>query len=163
MTKNKTKFRHQIKPTDVAAIETLVLSSGFFSSEEIDIARELAEEKLEMGDASSYHFLFAESEDIVCGYTCFGLIPMTSASYDIYWIAINQHLRGKGLGKKLMEKSEEIIRRWGGKRIYVETASRNQYKSTHAFYESCGYHQEALLKDFYTEGDSKIIYAKILK
>jgi ribosomal protein S18 acetylase RimI-like enzyme len=163
MTIHKITYRQEIKPTDVAAIETIIRSSGFFSAEEIDIAQELAEEKLELGAASSYQFLFAENEDIVFGYSCFGLIPMTSASYDIYWIAVNQHLRSKGLGKKLMEKSEEIIRSLGGKRVYVETASRKQYQTTHSFYQSCGYHQAAFLEDFYAEGDGKIIYVKILK
>jgi ribosomal protein S18 acetylase RimI-like enzyme len=160
MTTLNIKFRQQIKQTDIEAIEKIVRSSGFFSSAEIDIALELAEEKLVEGAASSYQFLFAEVENIVCGYSCFGLIPMTSVSYDLYWIAVNDKIRGQSIGKKLLSKSEEIIFSLGGKHIYVETSSRNQYRPTHNFYESCGYHKEAILKDFYSAGDSKIIYSK---
>ena len=151
MTTLNIKFRQQIKQTDIEAIEKIVRSSGFFSS---------AEEKLVEGAASSYQFLFAEVENIVCGYSCFGLIPMTSVSYDLYWIAVNDKIRGQSIGKKLLSKSEEIIFSLGGQRIYVETSSRNQYRPTHNFYESCGYHKEAILKDFYSAGDSKIIYSK---
>jgi phosphoribosylformimino-5-aminoimidazole carboxamide ribonucleotide (ProFAR) isomerase len=61
-----------------------------------------------------------------------------------------------------MQRTEIIISDLGGKRIYVETSSRHQYQPTHGFYESCGYRTEAVLKDFYTEGDSKIIYVKTL-
>ena len=69
-------------------------------------------------------------------------------------------MRSQGLGKALMKETERIISDIGGRRIYVETSSRNQYKPTHGFYESCGYKKEALLKDFYAEGDSKIMYSR---
>lgn len=156
-------FRQQIQHSDIGAIADIVKSSGFFSAEEIDIALELAEEKLTQPHDSSYQFLFAEDEKIVAGYTCYGLIPATSSSYDIYWIAVRKNMAGKGLGKRLMAKTEELIRDSGGKQIYVETSSRDQYTPTHKFYENCGYHREAFLKNFYREGDSKIIYAKTLK
>jgi ribosomal protein S18 acetylase RimI-like enzyme len=155
-------YRQHIQHSDIGAIADIVKSSGFFSAEEIDIALELAEEKLTQPHDSSYQFLFAEDKNHVVGYTCFGLIPATSGSYDLYWIAIDQQLRGTGLGKDLMKRTEKIIYDLGGKRIYVETSSRHQYQPTHGFYESCGYRKEAVLKDFYMEGDSKIIYVKTL-
>jgi ribosomal protein S18 acetylase RimI-like enzyme len=160
MNKSEIKYRQQIQSSDIDAVARIVTSSGFFSRPEIDLAIELAKEKLAEGEVSSYQFLFAEDKTGIGGYTCFGVIPATDNSYDLYWIAVNQQLRGLGLGKILMARTEEIIHSLGGKRIYVETSSRNQYKSTHAFYESCGYFQEAVLKDFYAEGDSKVIYSK---
>ena len=162
MNKNNLTYRQQIKTTDPEAIARIVTSSGFFSPEEIVLARGLAEEKLEQGTDCSYQFLFAEDQHIVHGYTCFGLIPATSGSYDLYWIAIDEQLRGGGRGKDLMKKTENIIYDLGGQRIYVETSSRHQYQPTHGFYENCGYQKEAFLKDFYATGDSKIIYVKTL-
>ena len=156
-------YRRQIKPSDLEAIARIIESSGFFSAAEIDLACELAKEKISDGNASSYQFLFGEDEDLVWGYTCFGLIPATVGSYDLYWIAVDNHLRAGGMGKQLLKKSEDIIGNQGGKHIYVETSSRHQYQTTHRFYESCGYMQEAFLKDFYAEGDSKVIYSKIIK
>jgi ribosomal protein S18 acetylase RimI-like enzyme len=162
MTSNTLIYRQQIIPSDPDAISGIVKASGFFSTEEIALARELAEEKLAQGNASSYQFLFAENENSVRGYTCFGLIPATSGSYDLYWIAVDEQFRSQGLGKELMQKTQHIIRGIGGRLIYVETSSRDQYKPTHSFYESCGYQKEAFLKDFYAAGDSKIIYVKTL-
>jgi ribosomal protein S18 acetylase RimI-like enzyme len=156
-------YRQQIQHSDIGAIAEIVKSSGFFSAEEIDIALELAEEKLTQPHDSSYQFLFAEDKKRVAGYTCYGLIPATRLSYDIYWIAVLKDMRGQGLGRLLMAETEKLIETSGGRQIYVETSSRNQYQPTHKFYESCGYHQEALLKNYYSEGDSKIIYVKVLK
>jgi len=154
-------YREQIKSSDLTAITRIVKSSTFFSAEEIDLAHELAAEKLADGDACSYRFLFGEDEDFVWGYTCFGLIPATDGSYDLYWIAVDNQWRARGLGRQLLQKTEDIIRDLGGKHIYAETSSREQYLTTHNFYEGCGYMREAFLNDFYAAGDSKIIYSKV--
>jgi len=160
---NTFTYRQQIQPSDIEAIAGIVESSGFFSDEEIEIAIQLAEEKIDQKDASSYRFLFAEDGESVLGYTCYGLVPATSFSYDIYWIVVSNDWRGQGLGKLLMAETEKLIGLSGGRQIYAETSSRKQYEPTRKFYESCGYHQEAFLKNFYNEGESKIIYAKFLK
>ena len=161
---NTFTYRQQILPSDIEAIADIVESSGFFSDEEIEIAIELAEEKLSQPHDSTYQFLFAEDDgQCVVGYTCYGLIPATHFSYDIYWVAVHNDMRGLGLGKRLMAETEKLIYQSGGTQIYADTSSREQYKPTHKFYESCGYHPEAFLKNFYSEGDSKIIYAKGLK
>jgi len=60
-----------------------------------------------------------------------------------------------------MKRTENIIYDLGGKRIYVETSSRHQYQPTHGFYESCGYHKEAVLKDFYMEVTAKLYTSKL--
>lgn len=156
-------YREQIKLSDLEAISRIVKSSTFFSEEEIELASELAQEKLSDGEACSYQFLFGEEGDFVWGYTCFGLIPATAGSYDLYWIAVDNALRAQGLGKQLLDKSEDIIRNSGGSHIYAETSSRPQYQSTQQFYEKCGYLREAFLKDFYAAGDGKVIYSKIIK
>jgi ribosomal protein S18 acetylase RimI-like enzyme len=156
-------YRQEIVPSDLSAIADIVQSSGFFSAAEIELACELAADKHEYGKQSSYQFLLAEDNSQVVGYTCYGLIPATEGSYDLYWIAISHTLRGRALGKILLQKTEELIRNTGGRQIYAETSSRDQYAPTHRFYESCGYTPEAVLADFYAPGDSKIIYSKALK
>lgn len=155
-------YRQEIQPTDPDAIAEIVRESGFFSAAEEALARELAEERLEQGGQSSYRFLFAEEDGRVVGYTCYGLIPATAGSYDLYWIAVTQSLRGQGTGKRLLQKTEGMIRSMGGRQIYAETSSRPQYAPTRHFYEKCGYFPEAVLKDFYSSEDSKIIYSKPL-
>lgn len=37
-----------------------------------------------------------------------------------------------------------------------------QYAPTRAFYRACGFHQEALLADFYDRNDGKVIFCKVL-
>ncbi|MBP1710970.1 MAG: family N-acetyltransferase, partial [Deltaproteobacteria bacterium] len=112
-------YRQEIKPSDLAAILNIVQSSGFFSTAEVELACELASDRLENGQQSCYQFLFAEDDGQVVGYTCYGLIPATAGSYDLYWIAVSESSRGKKLGTMLLKKTEELIRGMDGKRLYA--------------------------------------------
>jgi len=86
-------YRQEIQPSDLGAILNIVQGSGFFSNAEVELACELATDRLEHGLQSSYQFLFAENGDRVVGYTCYGLIPATAGSYDLYWIAVAETMR----------------------------------------------------------------------
>ena len=155
-------WREEPLSSDVESIRKIVGSTDFFSLEERSIAVELAEERLLKGLSSGYYFLFAEEQKDVIGYACFGPIPATRDSFDLYWIAVRNDQRGFGLGKAILVKAEQKIGTLGGKKIYVETSSRDQYQPTQAFYTKCGYKKEAVLKDFYSPGDDKIVYVKPL-
>ena len=159
----KLTYRQEVRPEDREAVGRHVRATGFFSEEEHLIAVELVDERLAKGEASGYFFVFAEEEDRLLGYTCFGPIPGSLHSYDLYWIAVDPKAQGRGLGKKLMAESERLMAEWGARRIYADTSSRPQYQSTRAFYLACGYVQEALLADFYAPGDGKAIFVKVLK
>ena len=135
--------------------------TGYFSADEIEVAVELVNEHLMKGAAASgYHFIFAERYGHLAGYTCYGPVPATASSYDLYWIAVHPDFRRRGLGKMMLQETERIIRRSGGTRIYVDTSMRVQYASTRAFYEHCGYRLESALEDFYAPGEAKAIYRK---
>jgi D-alanine-D-alanine ligase len=156
------RFREQLNELDPQAVHDLVAATGFFTPDEIDIATELAEAAFKEGPDSGYCFLLLESEGRLAGYACYGPIPGADGSYDLYWIAVDPTTQGKGLGKKLLCEAEERIRKEGGRRVYIETSSRDQYVPTRSFYLRCGYLEEAVLKDFYRSGDSKVIYSKVL-
>jgi GNAT superfamily N-acetyltransferase len=146
--------------TDVEQIRTLVEATGFFRPDEIEIAVELVNERLEKGPESGYYFVIARKAGQIIGYGCYGPIPCTLTSFDIYWIAVAPNLQGQGLGKIILAQMERLIHESGGIRVYVETATQVRYASTRSFYERCGYHCEVVLDDFYEPGDGKAIYSK---
>lgn len=155
-------YRYELRPGDREVVRKIVDSTGFFHAGEVDVAVELVDERVTKGPASGYHFVFADTADGTVGYTCYGPIAATHESYDLFWIAVDQSFRGKGLGQALMLESERMIRLAGGRRVYIETSNRDQYQPTRGFYDRCGYTLEAVLKDFYAPGDDKAIYVKVL-
>lgn len=160
MHQNTWHFRETPQQEDVAAVGQMITSCDMFYPMEIEIALELIVERLQRGEESGYHFVFAEDLQDVLGYCCYGPIPMTDARYDLYWIAVHQSLHGRGIGKALMAYTESAIWNRKGKRIYVETSSRSPYDNTRAFYIRMGYVVDAVLKDYYQDGDDKIVFSK---
>jgi ribosomal protein S18 acetylase RimI-like enzyme len=159
----KYTFRDHVIPTDLKTVKEIVESTGFFTAEEIEVAVELVDAGLSGGSISDYLFLFCEDEGgKVLGYTCYGRIPCTAGSFDLYWIAVHRDHQGFHIGKKLLEKTEDTIKKMGGMGIYIETSSRDLYKPTQGFYLHAGYREEATLRDYYSPGDGKIIYVKHL-
>ena len=160
---NDLSFRDYLKPGEDKAIRAITESAGVFYPEEIDIAEELARENLARGaEASGYHFLVAESGGEACGYTCFGPIPGARRRFDLYWIAVAESSKGAGVGRELMARSEAGIKAAGGAKVYVETSSRPPYAPARAFYRRCGYQEEAVLRDYYDDGDDKVIFVRAL-
>jgi GNAT superfamily N-acetyltransferase len=158
-------WRYVVRESDVDAVARLIAATGFFSTEEQLLAAELVEERLSRGRASGYEFLFAddpERDGWLLGYTCFGPIPATASSYDLYWIAVAPHVQNQGLGGKLLRETERLAQEQQATRMFVDTAGRAEYAPTRAFYERMGYHVEANIADFYAPGDAKVIYARPL-
>ena len=156
------RLRDGPRPDDAGAVRAIVAATGAFSGEELAIAVELVHEALERGAASGYHFLFASREDALLGYTCFGPIPGTRSSFDLYWIAVDPSHQRAGIGRWLLAESEARVRALGGTRLYADTSGRPDYARARAFYAAQGFRLDALLEDFYAPGDAKAIFVKPL-
>lgn len=155
-------WRHEVRHADRDAVREIVASTGYFRLDEIEVAVELVDERLARGPATGYHFAFVDVDGNPIGYACYGPIACTLASFDLYWIAVHERHRGRGLGRQILGKVENLVREAGGMRLYIETSGRADYAPTHQFYLRCGYRVEARLADFYAPGDDRLTYVKAL-
>jgi GNAT superfamily N-acetyltransferase len=156
------RYSEDLRADDPARVEALVRSTGFFNAEEIAIARELADDRLDKGPGGDYRFVIAHDDTELAGFTSFGPTPGTECSWDLYWIAVAPGRQRAGVGRELLRRSEAAIALAHGRRVYVDTSSRGQYQATRVFYQRNGYVEAAHLPDFYAPGDGKIIYLKVL-
>lgn len=70
----------------------------------------------------------------------------------IGWMGVDPEHHREGIGKTLLEKVEEDIKKMGGTEIYVETPKKEEglgtdYESTYNFYESMGFELHKILED----------------
>jgi ribosomal protein S18 acetylase RimI-like enzyme len=87
---------------------------------------------------------------------------LTDKTYNLYAIGVKNDLQNKGIGKAMMTFIEEYLKREGKRVLIVETSSMPEYENTRAFYLKIGYTQEAVIRDFWKEGDDKVIFWKKL-
>jgi len=157
---------------DRAPIEAILRATQVFHEAEIAIALEL----VDAPESAGYRFIVAEIDGApsasrrerdgstarVAGYACYGATPLTQGTFDLYWIAVDPALHGSGVGQRLMQATEDAIRREGGRLMLIETASNPSYDKTRAFYRAWGCDEIARVPDFYAVGDDKILYARKL-
>ncbi len=165
---NKTKEHVRIRPIeprDRSRVEEIVVSSGSFNREEIATALELVDEALEKGEKTGYIIRVLETgkeRPSVQGYVCYGPTPLTQGVYDLYWIAVDPAVQGKGFGRLLIEYVEADIVKCGGRMLLIETSSQESYGATIRFYKKAGYKLVARIKNFYRIGDDKLVFSKEL-
>ena len=154
-----------IRPTarnDRDPLLDILRRTGMFTPEEIEVARELIDAWLDKPDQKDYIVNTAETGGRVTGYVCYGPTPATEGTFDLYWIAVDPDLQGRGTGGRLLRDTEERILAAGGRLVVIETSSVEKYLPTRKFYESRGYAVEARIRDFYRPGDDRLILTRRL-
>lgn len=159
--KETISWRENFTMEDIERVRELTRKAKVFSPEEIQVAGELMESYLQEGHASGYHFLFAEEQQKLLAYTCYGPIPLTHLRFDLYWIVVHPKVQQKGLGRLILQVTEYKVREFGARQLYAETSGRNDYIKANFFYQRNGFSKAAEIKDFYRDGDPKVIYKKI--
>src|SRR5690606_23884360 len=102
------------RESDIAVVRRLAGAVGVFSKAEQIVAVELIEARLQAGRKSGYHFAFAEVGGEPVGYCTWGPIPMTAASWDLYWIVVDPARSGGGVGRALLGEAERDVAKRGG-------------------------------------------------
>jgi ribosomal protein S18 acetylase RimI-like enzyme len=147
--------------TDRSAIEEIVLSVGNFNKAEIQCALELIDIYLHVKEQKDYRIAVCEdSESRVQGYICWGPVPLTQGSYDIYWVATHPDSQGKGFGGSLIAHVENCIKEEKGRLLFIETSSKESYENTVRFYRRLGFKEASRIRDFYDVGDDKLVFVK---
>jgi ribosomal protein S18 acetylase RimI-like enzyme len=147
---------------DRAAIRAIVAGTGVFTEEEVEVADELVADAIARPEESGYYAVVLEDAGVVRGYACWGPVPLTDGTYDLYWIAVDRGEHGRGHGRQLLAAVEDRLRAAGGRLLLIEAAGRPDNEPTLAFYTRCDYAVVARIRDFYRVGDDKVVFGKYL-
>ena len=82
--------------------------------------------------------------------------------YWIGWIYVHREFSRRGIGTALMNQVLSRVRTLGGRKIYTDTSSLQSYNAAVAFYKRCGFLLEAVMKDYYRDGEDCLLLARRL-
>ena len=106
-------------------------------------------------------WLVLETEDAgVAGFSYARPEALAEGTWNLLAIGFRQEQQAKGLGSKLIAKVEESLKQ--ERVLIVETSGLDDFKDTRNFYETRGYVREAIIRDYWADGDDKVIYWKSL-
>lgn len=153
-------LRTELRPDDRSAIESILRGAGAFHEAEVAVGLELVDETLDPRPDTDYLWMIAEGDGQVVGFACYGLVPMTDGTYDLYWLAVSPRVRGGGVAAMLDGTIMDDIRRRGGRWVLAETSSTAPYAAARRFYEKQGYAVVGNVPDFYRDGDDRLTFGK---
>jgi len=143
---------------DISALKKVLDSSELFPSYLLDdmISDYLNNEK----STDIWFTTIDQGKPISIGYCA----PerMTEGTYNLYAIAVHKDQQGNGIGKKMMEYLENELREKDKRILIVETSGKPEFELTRKFYIKCNYLKQAVIPDFYEEGDDKVVFWKKL-
>ncbi|MET0343269.1 MAG: N-acetyltransferase [Polyangiales bacterium] len=152
-----------IRAEDRAPLAALLGRIAQFAPGEVEVALELIDASISDPDATGYATRVALVDREVAGYVCFGPTPMTAATWDLYWIAVDPARQGRGIGRALYAAFAAHLGERGGRNIRIETSSKEDYAATGGFYERLGFRIDGRLRDFYAEGDDLLVFYRTLE
>lgn len=151
------------RPDDVGVLIDMTRRTGVFRPIEIVALEEVLADYLKQPFGESYHCYSFERDAQVLGFECHGPNTMTDRTWDLYWIVVNKETHARGIGSELLRFVEDDVRKHHGRLLLIETSSMPAYEPTRRFYKKHGYEQAALVKDFYADSDSLVMFRKRLE
>lgn len=149
---------------DRQMLQEMVIGVGVFTKEEVEVAMELIDIVLQNEHQKDYKIVCAvDDQDRPLGYICYGPVPMTQGTFDLYWIVIHPEVQGRNIGPSLMDYLEQEVKRVGGRMILADTSSISSYDKAQRFYRGEGFQEVARIADYYWEGNDRITYCKKIR
>lgn len=149
----------KVEAADVPDLKEVLDTSELFPSEYLD---NMLTDYFTNPDTEEIWFTAVDDSNkkIAIGYC----VPekLTNATYNLLAIAVHKQFQGEGIGQLMMEFIEDYLRRNKKRILIVETSSDERYALTRKFYVKLKYVQMASIKDFWNEGEDKIIFWKKL-
>lgn len=113
------------------------------------------------GDAGD-DFWLTDDDDRPVAVAYYAPERMTEGTWNLYLIAVHPNYQGQGRGAALLRHVEQTLAARGERLLLVETSGSASFERTRSFYRTCGYDEEARIRDFYQAGEDKIIFRKAL-
>jgi GNAT superfamily N-acetyltransferase len=149
-------------PEDVPTLLAMTAETGMFKPIELGTLSELFCDYFAHDDVDGHRCICLCDESRILGYAYFGPEKMTQDSWCLYWIVTSKQHQSQGIGTAILRHVESEIRSAGGRPLFVETSSLPHYEPTRRFYLKHQYEQEAVLRDYYSQGDHKVVFRKDL-
>jgi ribosomal protein S18 acetylase RimI-like enzyme len=147
-------------PEDTPTLLTLTQTTGVFKDIEIEALEEVLNDYHADTHRHGHKSVTYEDKGQIIGFAYFAPAAMTDRTWYLYWIAVSKQTQARGVGGKLLKFTEDTIRQERGRILLIETSSLPHYQLTRQFYVKHGYDKEAVLRDYYADGDDMVIFRK---
>jgi ribosomal protein S18 acetylase RimI-like enzyme len=159
-----------IRPTareDVPRLLELAAATGVFMRYDLEtldgvLADYFAPSDPDANGAEQHVCVTCEDAGRIVGFVYFAETEFADRTWFVWWIAVEKGTQGRGVGRRLLAHAEDDARGRGGRVMFIETSGTAAYEPTRRFYVRNDYDREAVLRDYYRDGDDKVVFRKRL-
>jgi ribosomal protein S18 acetylase RimI-like enzyme len=143
--------------TDTDDLMAIVESSGQFDTDSLSHVKGALLEYLE-GQSDGLWFTADDGEPVGVAYCAPEAV--TNGTWNLQMLWTRKDKSNQGHGTALVKHVENELMARGVRLLIVETSGLPEFEMARAFYDKCGFTQEASIRNFFAHGDDKIIYTK---
>lgn len=144
---------HEMRRDHIPALKVVLERTGLFPAE---MLLPMAEPWLT--EQADHLWLVALDGEHPIGFAYVEPERMTEGTFNLLAIAVDPERQGRGVGKALVSHLMQRLSNDGGRILLVETSSLDEFAATRAFYEGQAFTREARIRDFYRDGEDKVVY-----
>lgn len=147
-----------VERADIDGIKTVLEFCELFPSEYLD---EMIADYFNNPETEERWFTcINENKPSAIGYC----VPekFTSGTYNLLAIGVAKCDQRKGIANAMMTYIEQVLKSKDARILIVETSSDSAQEGARKLYNKLGYSQEATIREFWNEGEDKIVFWKKL-
>lgn len=148
-------------PDDKTPLIALAEVTGLFEPNQTEELAQMLDEYFQ-GDRDRPDFWSVDDKNGPVGVAYVAPERMTEGTWNLYLIAVHPDFQRQGRGRALLRHVEQTLVERGARMLLVETSGLKSFESVRAFYRKSGYDEEARIREFYTAGEDKIVFRKVL-
>ena len=145
--------------TTKSAVLHVAESCGLFQAEELGELDGMIDAFLS-GDLEDHQWLALHEDDQIKAAAYYAPETFADGVWNLYFIGVLADEQGKGRGSAILEYVEDKLRRQGQRILIIETSGLDGFELTRKFYDQHGYTVEARIRDYYQEGEDKVVFWK---
>lgn len=152
-----------IRPTredDRAALMDLLRESGQFDDAGVAFVEATLNQHLTSPGPEIW--LTAEQDQVPVGVAYCAPEPVGPRVWNLLMLWLRPDQLGRGIGRALVQQVEDEVRRHAARLLIVETSSLPAFETARAFYARRGFVHEATVRDYFGDGDDKLILTRRL-
>lgn len=143
---------------DLTDLKKVVDSSELCTSEYLD---EMISDYFNNPETQDIWFTYVnQNRPVAIGYCA--PEKLTEGTYNLLAIGVSKDFQRQGLATEMMKYIEQFLKKSNGRILIVETSTDDAQTGARNFYEKIGYRNAATIKDFWKDGEDKIVFWKRL-
>lgn len=147
-----------IKKTDLDDLKIVIETSGLFPADLLD---GMVENYFSNSETEEIWLTKLDNNRPIAIVYC-APERLTDGTYNLYLIAVHKDFQANGIGGQIMRYLESLLKSKEKRILLVETSSLPEFELTRKFYNKCKYNREAVIRDFYRDGEHKVVFWKKL-